>query len=177
MSLTLLDTNIVLRVIIHDISNADFNESVHLLQLGGVITNYVFPEVVFNFANQYLYNVAKEYAQSKGDSLLYSRDRRQYIRLHPQLREAGWHKKMYMSLQTAMTELLLQYPDVQMENHTLYIKAMDIAIKTGLDWVDCLLLAEHSTNGSTVQTLDKEMRKHLLASYKQTGPVTGMRLS
>lgn len=174
---TIFDTNIILRFVTEDIFHSEYDYCIRCLQRGGVIPKYVIPEVVFNYAYHFLYDVAVEYARLTGEIQELERNRKLYIKENKSLRFPGWKKKMYRELASILDSLLQSYPGVEIEDMDQFREAMRIAIGSGLDWVDCMLIAESCLHRGQVATCDKAMLRYLPDTGVGSEPVIGLHLT
>lgn len=94
---------------------------------------------------------------------------------HREIYYSGWHKDCYVKFSDAMTQLFDRYPCVQVEDVDLFFVALDIAKASGLDWVDCMLIAENKVYGHTVCSIDSEVEQRV-QSISDADPLTGIHL-
>ncbi len=155
----LLDANIVLRVLVSDTSNSDYNLCLKELLRGGVIKFYVFPEIVAQAAWYFRRSVAEELAIRLGELNNFKQDVRKYTQEHVHI-ENG-HRKFYIAFCEDLDKLLHTYPNVSIEHFDLVKRVLTIAVNTGLDLVDCLLVVEQIENDAEIVTCDKALQREL----------------
>lgn len=153
----LIDANVICRVMVQDIQHPRYVEAERLLALGGIIRMYTIPEIAFQALASQRMKYAMEYATSHGELTRFQSAPRVYTTaLTP---PPGWKKQGYTWFRNRMSEMFSDYADVEIEDRTLYDAAMQIAIQTGYDWVDCLLLAEEKLGRGTVSSIDIDITK------------------
>ncbi len=153
----LIDANILVRIVLENVNHPGYFSAVKILQAGGNVRDYVFPEVAYQYIKYYMLAIARRDAYSRGDLTLFEQNRSAYMRSHSLT--PGWRKAAYSRLRESMDKLLCDYPLVQIDRRDIYDRALDIACQTGHDWVDCMLLAEHDIDGHDPVSLDKDVRK------------------
>lgn len=151
----LIDANVVLRILLGDTEHPKFPIAIEYLETGGVICDYVFPEVAYQFLGRYKSRMAKDYAIEHEQLPQYYENPRNYAQSiqYP----AGYRKCACAALRDGMNQFLSDYPNIVIDQKEHYDAAMNIACVTGHDWVDCMLLAEKALKGDEVYSLDKDL--------------------
>ena len=153
----LIDANIICRVMTENVQHPQYSEAERLLVIGGLLRLYVLPEIAFQALASQRLKHAERHAEEADELPLYSAAPRVYAsKVTP---PAGWRKQAYVWFNNRMAELLSDYAGIEIEDKPLYDAAMQIAIQTGYDWVDCLLLAEEKLGRGTVSSIDIDISK------------------
>ena len=153
----LIDANVVCRVMTEDVEHPRYYDAERLLIAGGILRLYVLPEIAFQALMVQRMKCAERYAEEVDELALFRAAPRVYAsKVTP---PSGWRKQAYVWFNNRMAELLSDYADIEIEDRPLYEAAMQIAIQTGYDWVDCILLAEENLGRGTVSSLDKDIGK------------------
>lgn len=165
----LIDANVILRVLLHDVSHPKFEQAVCYLVAGGAVRDYVVPEVVFNFMgrarSQYAGSVLAQLSV-KGQEEART-NWRHFLNTveYPE----GFKKNVFQSFKVAIQKLLLRYPNITIDQKDLFDVALGIACETGHDWVDCMLEAERQFGWVEVASLDKDLTP---STSTQDGPAS-----
>jgi len=80
-------------------------------------------------------------------------------------------KGFYFSID--FDNLLQIYPNISVENKLFFHAALNIAIQTRYDWVDCLLLAEYQINGVHILSIDTDVMKGMKIYKSKSRSNTG----
>jgi len=119
----------------------------------------VFPEIVAQYLWYFRCNSARQYAIERGELALYAQGVREYIRKCFYL--SDWHRKAYAALKDSLNIFLTTFPEVTVENYSMVMRALEVGVRTGLDWVDCLLVVEQSENDAEIVTCDEALQREL----------------
>lgn len=153
----LIDANVFCRELLADTSHPKYLVAVQSLSLGGCVRDYVFPEIVYEFLASVRKSLARQQAIALGELPKFEANPRVYIRNTTP--PSGWKKEAYQKLSNRISVLLSDYANVELEDPERHGTAMAIAIQTGHDWVDCLLLAEEKLGHGVTVSLDKDISK------------------
>ncbi len=163
--LKLLDANVVLRVLLQETSRPNYSNCVNYTVAGGLLRDYVIPEIIYQFIGHIRQMNAMQYAEGRGELSAYLACPKEYTRKH--VPPSNWRKVAYAKFNAAVSQLQTEYPHVEIENKPFFDVALKIAIETGYDWVDCMLIAEHRVNSADVSSVDKNVLSGLaLGTYK-----------
>ncbi len=155
--LTLFDANVILRVLLNEVHHPKYSLCKDMLERPGVIAKYVVPEIVYSYLANYRKVNARLTAIELGEVELYRQDPKKYIMALPP--KSGWKKEAYCNYKDSMLELLDRYPSIEVECRKLFSITLDVAITTGYDWVDCMLIAEHNISGADILSVDTHIAR------------------
>ncbi len=159
MSLRLLDTNVVVRVLLGDIKHKQYSLALGYVEDGGLLEDYVIAEIIYVWLKNIKKNDAYAYALSVGELDEFNAKQKEYVFYF--IPAAHWKSKAYTLFSIAWKSFIQKYPRVMCVNQDLFNKSLEIAQSTGLDWVDCTLLAERYLRGSYIATIDSGMIKYI----------------
>lgn len=158
MGQLIFDANVVVRVLCSEVAHPKYSQAVAALKNGGIIRDYVMPEIIYAHHYRERVKSARSYAVEHNELPQFEAGMRAYTQSIPS--PEGFKKGSYASLRSAMNQLLMDYPEVFIDDKELYDSAMGIACDTGHDWVDCMLLAEKQLRGQVVCSLDQDVDKN-----------------
>lgn len=154
-----VDANVILRVLLKDTTHPRYLSCVSVLNSMCLVTDYVFPEVVYAYLAKVRKHLAYVMASSLGELEEFNRSPRLYTAKCRPL--SGWKKDAYARLESDMQELLDTYQGLSMYDIDLYEETLQVAKSTGLDWVDCTLIASHRLYDTEVFSIDTDIVKSL----------------
>lgn len=151
----LIDANIVLRWVTHDVRHPKYKTCIRELEAGGVIPLYVLPEVAFGCIGAWRKASAFHIARDKGEKEQYNSNPRCYVceaKMPP-----VWRKKAAFELRERIYEALRAFPNLKFQYWDLVEVALGRMVEPGHDCVDCLLYAESILGSHEAVSVDKHL--------------------
>lgn len=151
-----VDANIILRVMFNEHEHPKYSYCCASMSRSCYVCPEVMLEIVANYLARYRRAQAYEASIVRGETDLFLKSPKTYSAFVAPA--PGWHKRAYRSFQEDLNDLLSEYP-IMLYDHTLVTRALNIAVDTGYDWADCILIASYSLGKCEVISIDEHVQK------------------